>query len=122
MSAAAAPTPATLADCFHMPIVGGHLGPKWPAGGEHIWQRGSQGAPERPVLLQDAAGELHMRLFEPRGSDGWAGVSLDAAMPTLCPELDGVRIVARLQWVDLDAVPIHLHQKAGEPHEREPTP
>ena len=122
MSAAAAPILTTLADCFQMPIVGDHLGPKWPAGGEHIWQRGSQGASERPVLLQDAAGELHLRLFELRSGKGWAGVSLDAAMPTLCPELDGVRIVARLRLVDLDAVPIHLHQTAAAPHARRATP
>ncbi len=89
-------------ELFTMPRLGGALGPRFPAGAVGIWEAGPIGRPGNPVLLVDHAGLLHVRLFEPRGAASWAGVSFDPAEPTLSPEADGVRILARLRWLDTD--------------------
>jgi hypothetical protein len=100
----AAPNNFREGECFTMPAVGaGSLGPEFPAGAVGIWEAGPVGRPGKPVLLEDHAGEFHVRLYEPRGASDWAGVAFDPTLPTMTPGADGVRIVARLRCLDMDA-------------------
>ncbi len=86
---------------FIMTIQGDALAPQFLPGQAGIWQAGSEGRPGQPVLLVDAAGDFHLRLYEPRGGGSWAGVSQRVGHRELTPEQDGARVVARLRYLDL---------------------
>lgn len=87
---------------FILAIVGDALAPHYLPGQSGIWEAGGEGRPGRPVLLVDADGEFYLRLFEPRSGNSWAGVSQRVGHRELTPERDGVRLVARLKFLDLD--------------------
>lgn len=86
---------------FIMMIQGDALAPQYLPGQSGIWQAGSEGRPGQPVLLVDAAGTFHLRLYEPRGGGSWAGVSQRVGHRELTPERDQARVVARLRYLDL---------------------
>lgn len=86
---------------FILAIVGDALAPNYLPGQSGIWEAGSTGKPGQPVLLADAAGAFYLRLYEPRPGGSWAGVSQRVGHPELTPEQHGVRVVARLRYVDL---------------------
>lgn len=86
---------------FGMTALGDHLGERFPCGASGLWEVGGSAKAGVPVLLQDRAGELHVRLYEPRGDASWAGVSTSAKHAELS-EADGARILARLRWLDED--------------------
>ncbi len=86
---------------FIMAIAGDVLSPHYLPGQTGIWEAGSEGRPGQPVLLTDAAGAFYLRLYEPRPGGSWAGVSQRVGHPELTPEQHGVRVVARLRYVDL---------------------
>jgi len=86
---------------FGMTALGDHLGERFPGGAFGLWGVGGTAKAGVPVLLQDRAGALHVRLFEPRGAASWAGVSTSATHAEMS-EADGARILARLRWPDED--------------------
>jgi hypothetical protein len=86
---------------FILAIVGDALAPNYVPGQSGIWEAGRTGKPGQPVLLADAAGAFYLRLYEPRPGGSWAGVSQRVGHPELTPEQHGVRVVARLRYVDL---------------------
>jgi len=86
---------------FILAIVGDALAPHYLPGQSGIWEAGPTGKPGQPVLLADAAGAFYLRLYEPRPGGSWAGVSQRVGHPELTPERHGVRVVARLRYVDL---------------------
>jgi hypothetical protein len=60
-----------------------------------------EGRAGKPVLLADSRDDLYFRLYQPRAGGSWAGVSQRVGHRELTPETDGVRIVARLRYLDL---------------------
>ncbi len=86
---------------FILAIVGDALAPLYLPGQSGIWEAGSEGRPGQPVLLVDAAGTFYLRLFEPRPGGSWAGISQRVGHPTLTEAQDGVRVLARLRYLDL---------------------
>lgn len=86
---------------FIMAIEGDALAPLYLPGQSGIWEAGTAGKPGQPVLLADAAGAFYLRLYEPRPGGSWAGVSQRAGHTELVPELHGVRVVARMRYLDL---------------------
>lgn len=86
---------------FVMAVQGDALAPHFWPGQLGIWEAGPEGRPGQPVLLADTAGAFYLRLFEPRTSGQWAGISTRPGHRTLEPHADGVRVVARLRYIDL---------------------
>lgn len=86
---------------FVLVIVGDALAPHYMPGQSGIWEACSEGRPGQPVLLADLHQQFYLRLYEPRAGGSWAGLSQRIGHRELTPEADGVRVVARLRYLDL---------------------
>jgi len=86
---------------FILVIVGDALAPDYLPGQAGIWEAGSEGRAGKPVLLADQRDEIYLRLYQPRAGGSWAGVSQRVGHRELTPEADGVRVIARLRYLDL---------------------
>lgn len=85
---------------FILTLPDDSLAPGYLPGQHGIWQAGNTAKPGQPVLIALPGGQFVIRIYEARPT-GWAGVSQRVGHPTVTPEADGARIVARLRYLDL---------------------
>lgn len=76
------------------------LAPRLVAGQRFTVQRGLQPRGGDGVLVRDAAGVLHMRLYSPGAGGRWAAVAENPAFQALDSERDGLSVVGVLTSVD----------------------
>ena len=76
------------------------LAPRLTAGQVATLRRGLDARRGDAVLVLDAAGGYHLRVYRPTVGDRWQAAALDADFPPLDSERDGLRVLAVLTGVE----------------------